>query len=112
MLNEIERRRFYDLRNRDAEGLALTAEEADAVAEYVRRIENAESAYLGPATSRMKAENAAAEERVRALTALIEREERFITRLNRTVAELREEQEAMIVERQRLAVFAPPTARL
>jgi hypothetical protein len=112
MLNATEQRRFDTLRNRQAEGLPLSSVEIDEIAIFVKRIESAEDVYLGPANARLRAENAATAERVIALNALINREERFVARLQATLAELHEERNAMIAERLRLVATAPNSDRL
>ena len=110
MLSKSERSRFNELRNRQAEGGTLSPDEISEVTILTRQIEMAERIYLDPATAKLHTENAAAEERIQALNALVEREERFAARLRTTLEEIHSERSALAAERQRLIGWATPTS--
>ena len=102
MLTPDERARFNDLRDRNDSGETLSPSEPAEIAHFARRLEAAEAAYLAPATERLQQENIASAGRIEAAERLAVLEERFATRLEQTVSELRREREFLRGERQRI----------
>ena len=93
-----QRARFRQLRRTEDEG-TLTPDEGAELAALMQHIEDAEAAYLRPATERMRAERIAAEEQNRSLEDLLLRGEALVARLQAVLAELEEERRAVVAPR-------------
>ncbi|MDQ3814801.1 MAG: hypothetical protein M3347_12735 [Armatimonadota bacterium] len=85
MCDEQKRERFQTLRERELEG-ALTPAEQTELSLLIQEIENAEAAYLGPATERLRREREQLEAQNHALEDLVRRKQALAERL-RTVLE-------------------------
>src|ERR1700737_3541824 len=92
--DESTRERFRELRQREDKG-TLTPEEQAELSRLIQQIEDAEAAYLRPATERLRREREAIETQNRALQALLTREEAFVARLETVLATLKAEREAI-----------------
>jgi uncharacterized protein YigA (DUF484 family) len=86
MLDETKRQRFQYLRDREDEE-CLTEDERTELAGLIEEIEQAEAAYLKPATERTRKENDEAESRLRALEDLARRKEELVERMEALQAE-------------------------
>lgn len=84
MLTEFERERFHVLQQREDDGSLLPSEREELRA-FVQQIEDAEAAYLRPATERIRLQRLRSEDQNRALEALIRRKARLAQRLERVL---------------------------
>lgn len=101
MLTEAERGRYKELRRLATEG-SLTAGERDELSSLTREIERWESAYLGPATQRLREDSESIETQNRSLEALARRKEALVERLRRALNESEAEQYAISQEVERI----------
>lgn len=85
MLTELQRQRFRVLQEKEEEDSLSPSEQAELQV-LVQCIEEAEAAYLSPATERIRQERLLLQEQNRALQALIWRKERLARRLERVLA--------------------------
>jgi hypothetical protein len=79
MWSEQKRERFQELRQRQADTLSQT-EQAE-LAQFVQQLEDAECAYLVPATERLRREREALDAQNRKLEILMHRKEQQLKRL-------------------------------
>jgi hypothetical protein len=84
MWDDQKRKRFNELRE---PGRQLNAAEQAEVAALVKEIEDAEAAYLKPATERLRQENARLAKRNLELAELVKRKETLVERLENILAE-------------------------
>jgi len=112
MLSKSDRHRLNELRNRQAEGIALSVGEITEIVALTIQIENAERTRLAPSFDKLRAENAATEERIRALELLADRQQQFVARVQATLAEIQTERAELAAERQRLTAPAQHSGRL
>jgi hypothetical protein len=94
MWDERQRQRFKELRQRDLPGLLSQAEEAE-LASLGRELEQAEAAYLAPATRRLHREREAIETQNRNLQTLVRRKEAFVRRLRDFLTDAHAERNAI-----------------
>ena len=73
------------------------------MARFARRLEDAEAAYLTPATERLRKENVATAARAEVAERLAVSEEHFAARLEETMRESRREHDFPSGERQRIS---------
>jgi hypothetical protein len=90
MLDESKRGRFRELRRRE-DDRTLTPEEQEELSLLIQEIENAEAAYLRPATERLDRELKQMEARIQALEALARRKEALVARLKAVLDEVQAE---------------------
>ncbi len=74
MWDEQKRERFQTLRQRELDDTLTEAEQAE-LSQMIQEIEDAEAAYLRPATERLRCERERIEEQNRELQGLVQREE-------------------------------------
>jgi len=89
-----QRARFRQLRKAQDAGAALSPDEQAELAALFQHIEDAEAAYLRPATERIRAERLALEEQKRNLELLVRRGETLVAHLEVMLADLRAKQQA------------------
>lgn len=90
MWDKQKRERFQFLRQRELDG-ALTLAEQTELLQMVQEIEHVEAASLRPATERLHDERQEIETQNRALGALMQRKEAFVTRPHSLLNELETE---------------------
>lgn len=103
MMNEQQRSRLDQLRQREQEDLLTETERAELDL-LVAKVEAAEAAYLVPATDRMGREREAVESRNRALEGLICRKQELVGRLRSFLTEAQAERRA--IDQELAAVLA------
>jgi hypothetical protein len=102
MLDPLKRTRFRELRRREDEG-ALSPEEQDELSLLIQEIEDAEAAYLGPATERLRREHEAIEAQNESMHAFLSRGEALVAQLESLLTTLEEERQALDEARARMA---------
>lgn len=93
--DEQKRRRFEELRE---PGRQLNAAEQADLAALVKELEDAEEAYLKPATERLRRENDLLQQRNLDLAELIKRKEALVARLENVLGEAQAEERAIETE--------------
>lgn len=101
MLDPAKRERFQELRRREDEG-ALAPEEHGELSTLIQEIEDAEAAYLEPATERLARECEILQAQNRELEALVRRKEALRARLESTLANAQAERQAIDEEAARI----------
>jgi hypothetical protein len=104
--DDTRRERFRELRRREDKG-ALTPEEQTELSRLIQEIEDAEAAYLRPATECLRREREAIEAQNSALQALLDREEALVAHLETVVASLQAERKAINEELVRVTDQRP-----
>jgi hypothetical protein len=105
MWEERKRERLQQLRERQS---ALNEAERDELAGLLKELEDAEAAYLGPATDHLRAEREIVEKQNRTLELLVRRRENLLHRLGDFLAEAKAERRAIERELDAVLAEAPP----
>ncbi|MCI0683381.1 MAG: hypothetical protein L0Y71_14855 [Gemmataceae bacterium] len=92
MWNDQKRQRFEEMRQPSRQ---LDAVEQAELASLLQELETAESAYLQPATERLRLRNELTETQNRELERLIQRKEALALRVNQVLTEARIERQAI-----------------
>jgi hypothetical protein len=101
MWDDEKRKRFEELRE---PGRQMDAAEQVELAALVKELEDAEAAYLRPATERLRLENDRRAQRNLELAELIKRKEALVERLESVLAEAQAEERAIENELASVAV--------
>jgi hypothetical protein len=97
MWDDQTRARFQELRRRELAGMLTAADQAE-LARLAQELEDAEAAYLGPATERLRMERERLETQNRVLQSLVERKQALCDRLRVVLAEAATERHGIETE--------------
>ena len=101
-MNENERQRFRMLRGREIDGDALTAEESEELSRGMAWVLEEEDTRLAASETRKQHDLESLQASNRELRLLIEREEKFVARLENLLAEINQEKRELHRESSRL----------
>jgi len=110
MWDEQKRQRFEWLRQRESAG-ELTGIERTELESLVQELQSAETAYLTPATERLREERQGLDNQNRRLEALARRRETLARHLHHVLAEAQAERSAIQGELAALLVGGPDSRR-